>query len=150
MAATLGALGLVPFLGTAALALTGTSLGMTAVNYQIMYGASILSFMGGVHWGVATKEPDTMSQTGRYVISVMPSLLAVGCLMGPPELALVGLGIGFSSLLVYDVISVRVMAPWYLKLRIPLTAGVLLSLACSWWGCFDIDTTVAAVSAVTM
>ena len=54
----MGALGAVPFVGLTpqardALGLRAVASGETCARAQIAYGATILSFLGGIHWGLA-------------------------------------------------------------------------------------------------
>lgn len=79
----LGYSGLLPFvaLSAAAWKLTGTNQ-LQAQFALAAYGATIVSFLGAIHWGLAlrnTESPDT----GMLVWGVVPSLLAwVALLMG--------------------------------------------------------------------
>ena len=85
----LGVLGAVPFVGLTpqarrALGYESVVTPETTARLQIEYGASILSFLGGIHWGlgaighsVVRDLPPTPAQlTTRYAWSVTPSLLA--------------------------------------------------------------------------
>ena len=98
------------------------------------YGACILSFLGGVQWGLLLHQyGGGHSPFARYLFSVLPSLLAFLCLVIPGQPGLIGLLIGFIGLLAYDVSTVRQgLAPrWYTSLRVQLTLTivVLLSIA---------------------
>jgi hypothetical protein len=66
----------------------------------------------------------------RYAISVLPALLAFLCLLIPNTPGLVGLIVGFSALLAYDLSTVRQgLAPrWYASLRTQLTLAVVALL----------------------
>jgi len=94
------------------------------------YGACILSFMGGAQWGVLLPREGGHVPFSRYLISVMPALLAFLCLLIPNTLGLIGLLVGFLALLAYDLSTVRQgLAPrWYASLRIQLTLAVVLLL----------------------
>jgi hypothetical protein len=95
------------------------------------YGACILSFLGGVQWGLLLPQQEGgHSPFSRYLFSVLPSLLGFFCLLIPNLPGLIGLVIGFIGLLAYDVSTVRHrLAPrWYTPLRVQLTATVVLSL----------------------
>jgi hypothetical protein len=95
------------------------------------YGACILSFLGGVQWGLMLpRQEGGHSPFPRYLFSVVPSLLGFLCLLIPNRLGLVGLVIGFIGLLAYDVSTVRHgLAPrWYASLRVPLTVVIVLLL----------------------
>lgn len=124
-ASWLGLAGALPFAGLALLSLISQSWASFAL---LAYGAVILSFMGGVHWGLAMAQQD--SSIERLGMSVVPALIGwvavliggtVGCLL---------LAASFGGLLLYDMQSTaRGQAPvWYPALRKPLTLIVVLSL----------------------
>jgi hypothetical protein len=94
------------------------------------YGACILSFMGGAQWGVLLPREEGYAPFFRYLVSVLPALLAFLCLLIPDTPGLIGLIVGFSALLVYDLSIVRQgLAPrWYASLRIQLTLTVVVLL----------------------
>ncbi|PPD45489.1 MAG: DUF3429 domain-containing protein [Methylocystis sp.] len=101
----------------------------------VHYGAIILSFMGGVHWGAAMLRGD--EGPGPLGRSVVPSLVALlaALIGGAPGLAI--LAAGFAGLLVYDERETRAgrLPPWYPFLRRPLSAIVvacLLAGAAAW------------------
>ena len=104
----------------------------------LTYGATILSFMGGVQWGLAVAAPVPM-RSAQYVVSVLPALAGWTALNLDNGAATAGLaphgvlGAGFFGLYVYDRRVVRAgRGPaWYLRLRTPLTAVVLASTACA-------------------
>jgi hypothetical protein len=129
----LGFAGLLPFLAGAAgswLATGGLAGGMLLV--LIVYAGTILSFMGGVHWGLAMAQGDGGSWR-RLGFSVMPALVAWPALVlsAVPGPALLMLMTAFALLLVHDLFEVRAgRAPaWYPALRWRLTLGVEASLA---------------------
>ena len=91
---------------------------------QVSYGATILSFLGGVHWGLAMTTLTPMSYTSsRYLWSVVPCLAAFPTLVMPIQEAA---GIQ-AALLGFVYMTDRSWAkrgglpPWYMKLRTPLT-----------------------------
>ena len=94
------------------------------------YGACILSFLGGVQWGVLLPRQGGSAPFLRYAVSVLPSLLGFLCLLVLSQPGLLGLLVGFIGLLAYDVSSVRQgLAPrWYASLRVQLTAAVVALL----------------------
>lgn len=123
----LGAAGLIPF----AAGLLGTALPALAIIGPaglLLYGAVILSFMGGVHWGLAIAAGPVRPL--QLVVSVMPALLAwVAALVGGiPGLLLESLG--FVVLFGFDLVATdRGWAPiWYPALRVRLTAGAVACL----------------------
>lgn len=94
----------------------------------IDYGALILSFMGGVHWGAAMLRGDRAS--APYSISVLPALIALPAALigGTPGLIL--LAAGFVGLLLFDERETRAgrLPGWYPALRRPLSAIVVGAL----------------------
>lgn len=94
------------------------------------YGACILAFMGGVQWGVLLPRDNGHAPFSRYLISVLPALVAVPCLLVPDRPGLMGLIAGFILLLAYDLSTVRQgLAPqWYASLRTQLTLAVVALL----------------------
>lgn len=131
VARLLGWLGLLPFL---ALALGGF-ISLPAIGRDPLwrtYAAIILSFMGGVQWGLAVgSSPGHPGAAQRYAVSVTPALVAWASLALPPAPSLSLLLLGFLALLAYDLWTVRSGAapPWYARLRIQLTSVVSLCLA---------------------
>lgn len=92
----------------------------------IFYGTVILSFMSGVLWGFATQSKFTLP----YVLSVIPALWGFFMIGGGPVSTAMNLIIGFVGLLLLDwVFWQQKLAPaWWLRLRVILTAGVVLCL----------------------
>ena len=129
----LGWLGVTPFAGFAVAIAAGWPLATdVGLRGLIRYGAIILSFMGGVHWGLALRPAADRANTWpRLVISVLPAIAAWASLAFLPMLVATGvLAAAFALLLVYDVETVRRgLAPaWYASLRAPLTAVVIVCL----------------------
>ena len=89
----------------------------------------ILSFLGGVRWGLALKH-GAEHQTGLLVVSVLPSLAAWLALLLPRPHDLTLLIACYLALAVADFAMVRRgHAPaWYATLRLLLTAAVVLVL----------------------
>ena len=133
-ALVLGFAGLIPFVAlSAAIVLGSDDLASGARPVLFGYAIAILSFMGGVHWGLAMA--DASDKPGRevwrrYGISVLPALAAVVALLLAPQLQFVWLTACFAALLAYDLkVSARgETAAWYPALRWPLTIVVCLCL----------------------
>ena len=78
----LGYLGLIPFVALAVLSLLlGPVHRVTLVFALLAYGATIVSFLGAIHWGLAM--PIAGGQKLRFVWGVVPSLLAWVSLLLP-------------------------------------------------------------------
>ena len=137
VAIILGGLGLLPFLaGPALIAIGGPPWADPALRY---YAATILAFMGGIHWGLAigagAAQRDEAGTRIQLIGSVIPSLVGWIALLLPPFFGLAVMALAFTLLLVADIAAVREgRAPaWYPNLRIPLTCIVVLCLACAAW-----------------
>ena len=133
-AAWLGGLGALPFVALS-VAAHGLSDPMRAFAAHALaaYGATILSFLGGVHWGLAIgshRDDKELKLAGWLVLSVIPSLLGWSALLLPIRIGLFGLAASFLVMLPVDLRATRIgRAPaWYPKLRIPLTCVVVISL----------------------
>jgi hypothetical protein len=125
----LGLLGAAPFVGLAALTLIEGGIGTWAGLALLAYGAVILSFMGGVHWGwaMAAGEPSLE----RLGLSVVPSLVGWGGFLLGGSAGMIVVALGFIGLLWLDLKAVATgrAAAWYPQLRWPLTVIVVASLA---------------------
>ncbi|NVO57482.1 DUF3429 domain-containing protein [Rhodobacteraceae bacterium B1Z28] len=97
---------------------------------QLFYGSVILSFMSGILWGFATKTSGSKAAT-CYVLSVLPALWAFFMTGGGPVTTGFNLIVGFAGLLLLDAAFwYWGLAPrWWMKLRILLTAVVILCLS---------------------
>ena len=85
----LGGLGAVPFIVLAvAMPLLADTTRILTANGLLAYGAVILSFLGGVHWGLAIqfqRSSDQGELESRLTLSVIPSLVGwVALLVGQP------------------------------------------------------------------
>jgi hypothetical protein len=104
-----------------------------AAHALLAYGATILSFLGGIHWGLAIS---TAGGTGtdrlptRLFLSVMPSLAGWVALLVAGKSGLLLLAIAIAAMLAVDLRATRLGdAPlWYPRLRIPLSGVVVASL----------------------
>lgn len=131
-ALALGLAGLIPFVGGALglwfrLPLIGPE---DALKLVTVYGAIILSFLGGIRWGTAIGPYDSRRQTFEFSLSVAGSLAGLlACFLeAVPSLTL--LIAGFLMQALWDVTSVEAgrLPSWFGKLRMVLTAGAVLSL----------------------
>lgn len=96
-----------------------------AEKLQVAYGASILSFLGAVHWGfvLKNKSPIASFDSKRIAWSVVPSLIAWPTTALPTELGAATLAAGMSLCYAVDVGYARknALPRWYARLRLPLT-----------------------------
>jgi hypothetical protein len=132
----LGWAGVLPFAALSALIVSNTEqmAGLSApdiLRALVTYGIIILSFMGGVQWGLEMTRWDGKASEGiGFVMSVVPALIAFAASFVSPLAALVTLAVGFLLLLAYDLRRIKAgLAPgWYASLRIQLTTAVVLCL----------------------
>lgn len=133
IALRLGYLGLVPFAGLAAATLvSGPELRGAASFALLAYGATILSFLGGLYWGMAMASP---AATGRLltvflIIGVIPQLLGWAALLVPAGAGHLLTAGGLLGLLAADRAAVRAgIAPlWFMRLRAPLSCAAGLAM----------------------
>jgi hypothetical protein len=118
----------VPALADLSLSLLGPR--FVAPYVSLTYGAVILSFMGGVLWGFATRAAPAAAGI-FYALSVLPALW-VFFLVGDGVVSSARfLVAGYFGLLGLDWIFWRQgLAPgWWMRLRVILTGGAVLCLA---------------------
>jgi hypothetical protein len=128
----LGWAGVLPFAALSALTIAGGAETGWALGSLAAYGMIILSFMGGVQWGLEMARPDGREAGfAGFAASVVPALVAFGASLADPLLSLGVLAVGFAGLLAYDLARVRfgIGPPWYARLRWQLSAAVLFCLA---------------------
>lgn len=129
----LGLAGLVPFFGLCVGLLAGIDLGYGADALALAlaaYGALILSFLGGVRWGIAVTMEEQDAARRGYVIAVVPSLLAWAALALAPEArlwTLAGLHVAL-GLLDYGLVCREEAPEWFGRLRLILSAGAAVAL----------------------
>jgi len=101
---------------------------------QIGYGASILSFLGAIHWGLEWAGYGGYQGYKRYAIGVVAPMVAWSTLLMPVEGALIGQFLGFVGLYYVDTrAAYRGWTPnWYAVYRFVLTmivgASIVLTL----------------------
>ena len=145
LALGLGLGGLLPFVGLAVLAWGGSRLGLTAgsafgaawaLRGQVLYGATILAFLGGLHWGFALsgRLSDRAARIA-LVWSVVPSLIAWTAAWMPEQTALLGLAGGLVLAWAFDQRAWPQygIGPWLLRLRGLLSFVATGSLLAGAW-----------------
>ena len=128
----LGVSGLIPFVTPPLIMYTQGVTCPELLDLQLYYGAVILSFLGGVRWGMAaTPGSPIPGNWAHYSWSVVPSLIAWGSLIAPgtsPGLATVIFGIGITC---YKDLSQTGYPSWFKGLRMLLTFVAILSMSSS-------------------
>ncbi len=123
----LGYAGLLPF----AAAAIGHLAGLPMAQVGVVYGALILSFLGGIQWGSGLRgHVDQSDPTHRIAVSVVPSLIGFTALLLPPFAVFILLG-GFGGQWVYDRRHADSVdwPEWFLQLRGHLSLGAMIGLA---------------------
>jgi len=126
-AGLLGYAGVIPFIAAVVLmGSTGPELKRIALDAFLVYGAVILSFLGGIRWGAAATAKSDANHA--LVVSVLPSLWAFVCLLLPSSEASVwALMTGFMLVGLADWLYPGLgVASWMRPLRIRLTLLVIL------------------------
>ncbi|KPH81270.1 DUF3429 domain-containing protein [Bosea vaviloviae] len=130
-ALVLGAAGIIPFMActvglAAGLTLPVVGGGARLTQALIVYGVAILSFLGGVRWGIALGYEDDSQARRDYAIAVVPALVGWGAALLAPTLALWTLCAAFILLGLMDYgLYCREVAPeWYGRLRLGLSGAV--------------------------
>jgi hypothetical protein len=137
IAATLGMAGLVPFVAGAILIWFAPviTFGLSVPRLVIVYGAVILSFIGGMLWGLVSAETTHDSLSGEklqlYALAILQALAGWIAAFLPDHIALVTLAVSFALVLLVDRQAVLLgLAPvWWMKLRLRLSFVVVLSLS---------------------
>lgn len=122
--------GIVPFMG---LALAATTSADARLGHALLaYAASILSFLGGIQWGLGLSMTHDQKQAAWVLgISVFPSLIAWSALL--QEGLVLGYGValgGLLSALAVDryLMRMELLPAWFWTLRMRITAAACVSL----------------------
>ena len=131
IARALGYGGLLPFLGLAAAAFFDWQpLGIAPLPWLAAYAATILSFVGAVHWGVGFAARVLPARRTWLVASVVPALVAWVALALPARAGLWLFVAGFMGWYAWERATAWPHFPdGYRTLRTVRTLGVSLSLA---------------------
>jgi hypothetical protein len=129
----LGPAGLIPFAGLALAALALPEWRLPALVGLLTYGATIASFLGAVHWGLALRPRpgEEGAAWGRLGLGVLPALLAWAALLLPTLRAgLVALAALLIATALVETLAARhgLVPPAYLRLRWFLSAGAAACL----------------------
>ena len=131
-AQVLGYGGLIPFFAAAIASWTLDEplLGIDPIDAGRAYGAVILSFLGGIRWGLALTSAKQIAAEKDLAISVAPSVAAWAALLLPALPGLVILLAGFIAQLYWDMRAHRkgLIPQWFKGLRVQLTFGAVIGL----------------------
>jgi hypothetical protein len=128
-ALALGLAGAIPFVSAPVYMLNCGFLLPDIVTCQLTYGAVILSFLGGVRWGLLVKGGDSPPPTwGQYSWSVTPSLVGwMSLLLPDPTLGCALCAAGLAAAAYLDM-SQPYYPAWFRALRFILSTAAVLSL----------------------
>lgn len=132
-AVLLGIAGLIPFLLCGLLAVRGTSADAFWLMALLGYGAIMLGFLGGVHWGLAL-APDAPARRGRLALAMAPILAGWLALLAAQLvtywLGLAVLSAGYAAAIAIELRANRegLMPDGYLALRWGLSTVVVVVL----------------------
>ena len=132
----LGVAGLVPF------CLLGLFPNFAKISFEplsglVVYGALILSFLGGAVWGLSLHSVETFPRKYPFlIIAVAPSLLGWVCVFLPIGYGVFALICFFTLMLLIDFALYRAgqIESWYIKFRLYLTISVISILATATFG----------------
>jgi hypothetical protein len=141
----LGYTGLIPFIGFALLSMAykGTDLSTMFGQWNLLYGACIVSFLGAIHWGIvlAQSSPDrpcdlaghsgSKQETLSLIWGVTPSLIAwLIMALSPADWSLWLMGGSLWLIWLVDQKALRPLKTFddYLRLRTHLTFGASVGL----------------------
>jgi hypothetical protein len=133
----LGFLGLVPFVGLAlAFLLMEPNARPMLAQAMMLYAACIISFLGGIHWGIALvfHELPVVYVVTSLVWSVLPALMAWPLSLMPIAQALPWAAAALVFILAVDLrLNKHYPVPhWFASLRSILTVVACLSLVSAW------------------
>ena len=97
-----------------------------ALKLLIAYGAIILSFLGGIHWGIAIQKIENATWP-RMGWGIILSLVGWGAIFIPHIYSLAIIGLALLSALVVDLklIDKYSEGSWYRTLRLILSFGAI-------------------------
>ena len=96
-----------------------------------IYGAVIVSFIGGAHWGLACARLSGAPLNRHLIYSVIPALLGWAVAAQPLTIAFMGLALLFPAVLVLDLAARRdaIVPDWWMTMRLPPTIVMMAAYA---------------------
>jgi uncharacterized membrane protein YhdT len=137
---TLTLLSAIPFVGfSVAVSMQVFSDNGFVIRSLLSYSAVILSFMGGIHWGVAVTSYAHDRRVANLLIaeSVVPSTLAWAALFHTElHIQLLVLTLLFTFVWAIDSILVgkKILPGWFFEIRCIITPIVVVSLYVAYFG----------------
>lgn len=131
----LALLGFVPFLAGTMIEFLPTNASTATLKAYWMkmfplYGAIILSFLGGIRWGIAITDQTTERQTAALAWSVVPSLWAWAAVFFAAPINYLMLAAGFAAMGLWDrKLAADPRVPvWFVTLRKVLSWLVTIAM----------------------
>ncbi|MDF1721026.1 MAG: DUF3429 domain-containing protein [Minwuia sp.] len=127
----LSVLGLIPFVGgVIAIEFAEGGYKGWAIYSLPVYGALILSFLGGTTWGLALGDAQRRFVAPRLILAMAPSIAAWMIMFQPPSNRMLLLAACLIVWAVVDHLMARrdLLPAWYPKLRWPITLIAAASL----------------------
>lgn len=111
---------------------------------QIGYGASIISFLGAIHWGLEWAKYGGVQGYPRYAIGVFAPIAGWSATLMPIEYALITQFLSFTTLYLIDTRAALKgwTPPWYREYRFILTFIVGVSIVISLIGRGEVSSKV--------
>ena len=96
------------------------------------YGAVVLSFLGGMRWGIALTGKGGESRRD-LMLGIVPPLVGWSAMLVPPPLTFVLLAVAFAAQGAWDSLTLTSAAApdWFRRLRIQMTVLVVAALVVS-------------------
>ena len=133
-----GVLGLIPFWGLALLVAMPMYVPEDLALFALCtYGATILTFVGAIWWGLAVHAPEGAPRSWMFIWSVIPALIGWGGVMVGEEIGMPMIMIGLLMQWALDLTVHRACPSWFpawvVKLRTLLTVAAVTAMAIAWW-----------------
>ncbi|TQE99403.1 MAG: DUF3429 domain-containing protein [Spiribacter salinus] len=122
-----GYAGLIPFVIPLLVVWFGPGHAEAAIAVQHAYAALILSFLGGIYWGLALLR----CMPRWFWLSVLPPLWAwPALLLVPSTLGTLMLASGFALMVLLDTAARRgeIIRTWFFRLRVTLSTVAVMTL----------------------
>ena len=96
----------------------------------LVYSAVVLSFLGGVRWGVQLTAEGVGKRPGELWLALPPALVGWIAVVMPVPLSFAILAVAFAALGAWDALAAHrnKLPEWYGRLRIVLTVGAVAML----------------------
>lgn len=96
----------------------------------LVYSAVVLSFLGGVRWGIGLTAEGAAKRPGELWLALPPALVGWVAVIVPVPLSFAILAVAFAALGAWDALAAHrnKLPEWYGRLRIVLTVGAVAML----------------------